>query len=175
MTEAVDWRSTTYVAPSWSWASCKKYYPITYPLSSTAQSTIRILDASVTTSGANPLGSVTDGFLKVEGSVRRATVEPSDQDRSSIFQVNFAATGTRDKKPIGRVVLAQKSGILPTVWCLQLCVRTSPSFALPVKVYGILILEEVAEGGFFRRLSYVYRDLTEADWEPGEIRNVVLK
>ncbi|OCL15225.1 HET-domain-containing protein [Glonium stellatum] len=62
-----DWR-----APSFSWASVDteiQYYESDVAEGVEARSNIKILDAQCTLAGLNPLGEITDGFIKLRGPV----------------------------------------------------------------------------------------------------------
>ena len=153
--EIPDWRSTTYLAPTWSWAACKKSCPIIYPLSSAAQFKVKVLDAGVTLVGDNPFGPVSDGFLKLEGLVQRGAFKrsiPLLPAQEVIFQHNERQVRPSIdcvKKDDGEIVA------LPPVCCLQLCVQSSEIFPMQrddLHLYGLLILEEDRRETGFRRL-----------------------
>lgn len=86
--EQLDWQvwwpapaSTTYPAPSWSWASVdgKLIYCTWHPAH---QALIELLDAEVTTKGEDRTVNVTGGFLKLRGTVIPASYrrEPEKVD-----------------------------------------------------------------------------------------------
>ena len=164
--ESPDWRSTTYLAPTWSWAACKKSCPIIYPLPSAAQFKVKVLDTGVTLDGGNPFGRVSDGFLKLKGLVQRGAFNRSSPDSLAVeicFQHN--------ERRVGRVQYNSEIASLPPVWCLQLCVRSSEIDDL--HLYGILILEEVRWESTFRRLAYETCLMTDADWD-GAVEKIIL-
>ena len=166
--ESPDWRSTTYLAPTWSWAACKKSCPIIYPLPSAAQFKVKVLDAGVTLDGGNPFGRVSDGFLKLKGLVQRGAFERSSPDSLAV-EIRFQ----HNERRVGRVRYDGEIASPPPVWCLQLCVRSSEIDDL--HLYGILILEEVRRESTFRRLAYETCLMTNADWDGAVEEIIVIK
>lgn len=175
--ETPDWRSTTYLAPTWSWAACKKSCPIMYPLSSAAQFKVKVLDAGVTLAGDNPFGRVSDGFLKLEGLVQRGAFKRSSP-HSSALEVVFEQHERRVRSSIGCLKYDGEIAALPPVWCLQLCVQSSDIFSAQrddLHLYGLLILEEDRSENVFRRLTYESRLMTDADWDGAEREVIIIK
>lgn len=175
--EDPDWRSKTYLAPTWSWASCKKSCPIMYPLSSTAQSKVEILDAGVTLVGENPFGRVSDGFVKLEALVLRGAFQRSSP-HSPGLQVVLEQNERRVVIPIGCLRCDGEVAALPPVWCLQLCVRQSEIFTAQgddLHLVGLLILEEDRKENVCRRLAYQFRMMTLAEWDGAERKAVTIK
>ena len=176
--EIPDWRSTTYLAPTWSWAACKKSCPIMYPLSSAAQFKVKFLDAGVTLVGDNLFGRVSDGFLKLEGLVHRGAFKRSTQHLPAlefVFQYN-----ERQVRPSINYVKKYDGEIaaLPSVWCLQLCVQSSEIFPMQrdyLQLYGLPILEEYRRENIFRRLAYESCWITDADWEGAKKEIIIIK
>ena len=172
-----DWRSTTYLAPTWSWAACKKSCPVVYPFPSTTQFKVKVLDAGVTLDGDNPFGRVSDGFLKLEGLVQRGAFKRSSPD-SPALEIYLQHN---EKRVISRIRYAQYNGevaALPPVWCLQLWARSSeiyPGQGDNLDLYGILILEEDRGESTFRRLAYETRLMTDADWDGAVEKIIVIK
>ena len=169
--ETPAWRSTTYLAPTWSWAACKKSCPIVYPSSSAAQFKVKIMDAGVTLDGDNPFGRVSDGFLKLEGLVQRGDFKKSSPD-SPALEVYFQ----HNMRRVGHVQYDGEIAALPPVWCLQLCIQPSAIFPMQednLHLYGILILEEDRRESAFRRLGYETCLMTDADWN-GAVKEVIV-
>ena len=169
--ESPDWLSTTYLAPTWSWAACKKSCPIIYPLASAAQFKVKVLDAGVTLDGDNPFGRVSDGFLKLRGLVQRGAFKRSSPD-SRALEICFQ----HNERRVGHVPYDGEIAALPAVWCLQLCIRSSGIFPMQrddLHLYGILILEEVRREGTFRRLAYETCLMTDADWN-GAVEEIII-
>ena len=174
--EIPDWRSTTYLAPTWSWASCKKSCPITYPLRSDSQSTVKVLGAGTTPNKGNPFGRVSGGFLKLEGLVQRGAFKRSSP-HSSALGIVFEHNERRVKDFIGYLENDGEIGALPLVLCLQICTRSAeifPEQGNDLLLYGILILEEDKKGDVFRRLAYESCSMTDADWAGAEKRVIIV-
>lgn len=88
-----------------------------YPLSSATQFKVKVLDAGVTLVGDNSFGCVLDGFLKLERRVQRGVFErPSPY--SPIIDVVIRLNEGQIRISVGSV---KYDGVLPPVWCLQLC------------------------------------------------------
>ena len=176
--EIPDWRSTTYLAPTWSWAACKKSCPIMYPLSSAAKFKVKVLDAGVSLGGENPFGPVSDGFLKLEGLVQRADLKQSTPHSPAldlVFQLN-----DRQIKPSIDYVKKYHGDIaaLPPMWFLQLCVQPSEIFPMQrddLHLYGFLVLEEDRRENVFRRLAYESCWMTDADWDGAKKEVMIIK
>lgn len=62
-------RPDTYLAPSWSWASATG--PIRFEPLFTPEDAPTIIDVNCTPAGVNPLGRVTDAYLRLTGLVKR--------------------------------------------------------------------------------------------------------
>ena len=164
-----DWRSTTYLAPTWSWAACKKSCPIMYPLSSAAQFRVKVLDAAVTLVGSNPFGPVSDGFVKLEGLAQRGAFKrlvPHLPALHIVFQHNERQV----TQSLGHMKYESDIVKLPPVWCLQLCVQRDDSH-----LYGILILEEDRKENVFRRLAYESVWMTDSDWDGAQREVMIIK
>lgn len=172
--EISDWRSSRYLAPTWSWAACKKSCPIIYPLSSTAQFRVKVLDAGVTLVGDNPFGPVSDGFLKLEGLVQRGAFKRSTPHLGELVFV-FQHNERRARSTIGHVNNEDEFAALPPVWCLQLCVWSSKDFPNGSHLYGLLILEEDRRENVFRRLAYESCLMTDSDWDEAKKEVILIK
>ena len=175
----LDWRSTTYLAPTWSWAACKKSCPIIYPFPSTTQSKVKILDAGITLDGDNPFGRVSDGFLKLKGLVQRGTFKRLSPD-SQELQICLQHNETQVRSSHLYEQYDGEVAALPPVWCLQLCVRVRSLEMFPMQIddshlYGILFLEEDRRDGTFRRLAYEICGMTDADWHGAVEKIIVIK
>lgn len=171
--ESPDWRSTTYLAPTWSWATCKKSCPITYPLSSAAQFKVKVLDAGVTLVGDNPFGRVSDGFLKLEGLIQRGAFERSSPHSPALVVV----IGQNEKRRVS-IGSKQYDGELPPVWYLLLCVQLDKeniSGGDYPNLYGVLILEEDRSEKVFRRLAYKSCSMDDAEWDVAERAVITIK
>ena len=176
--EISDWRSTTYIAPTWSWAACKKTCPIVYPSSHVAQSKVKVLDAGVTLIGSNPFGRVSDGFLKLEGLLLRGSFNRSNAD-SPVLDVFLEPNGRRARQPVGYSLKHDgEIAALPAVWCLQLCVQSSRTFFEQdddFHYHGLLILEEDVRENVFQRLAYQSCLMADADWFGAERRVIIIR
>ena len=174
--ESPDWRSTEYVAPTWSWATCKKSCPSIYPSSSAAQPTVKVLDAGVTLVGDNLFGPVSDGFLKLEGLIQRGAFErPRASSNSRALSV---VIGQNERRRFLRAVQYDgEIAALPPVWILQVCVMTPPMQRDrdEFNLYGLLILEEDRREKIFRRLAYESFSMYDADWDGAERRVITIK
>lgn len=170
--EGLDWRSSTYLAPSWSWASCKKSSPIVYPLTSHAQFKAKVIDARVTLIGDNPFGRVSDGFLKLEGLVQRGAIKRSSP-HSPALEAVFELKSRRISVPVSCIRYDGDIASLPPVWCLQLSVV--PMQIIGLQHYGLLILEEDRTEKIFRRLGYENYLMTDADWDEAERQTIIIK
>ena len=171
--EESDWRSTTYLAPTWSWAACKKSCPIIYLLASAAQFKVKVLDAGVTLDGDDPFGRVSDGFLKLRGLVQRGAFKRSSPDSLAV-----EICLQHNERRIGRMPYDGEIAALPPVWFLQLCTRSSEIFPRQrddLHAYGVLILEEVRRDNTFRRLAYEMVLMTDADWDGAVEETIVIK
>ena len=167
-------RSTTYLAPTWSWAANKKSIPVDYPVSSAAQPIfkVKVLAAGVVPLDVDyPFGRVLDGFLKLEGLIQRGAFKRASP-HSSTLKLVFG----NDEKPIKAAVGYAKcdgdTAMQPPIWCLQICVRP---FNISLEVHGLLILEEDKREKVFRRLAYESCLLTDSDWEGAKKGVVVIK
>lgn len=173
--ESPDWRSTTYLAPTWSWATCKKSCPIVYPFSNAAQFKVKVLDYGVTLVGDNPFGRVSDGFLKLEGLIQRGAFERSSP-HSPVLEVVIGRNEKR-RVSIGSKKYDGEIAALPPVWYLQLCVIPQreffPASGDDFNSYGLLILEEDRDEKIFRRLAYKNCQMDNADWDG--VERVVIK
>ncbi|KAL8734468.1 MAG: hypothetical protein Q9181_003171 [Wetmoreana brouardii] len=176
--EMPDWRSTTsYLAPTWSWAACKKSCPIVYPLSSPAQFKAKVLDAGVTLVGDNPFGPVSDGFLKLEALLQRGAFVQSSP-HSLELEFVFQQSKRRFRPSGGYAKYDGEIAALPPVWCLQLCVSPSEVFPLQkddLQWYGLLILEEDRREKVFRRLAYDACWMCDADWDGARKEVIIIK
>ena len=177
--EHPDWQSTTYLAPSWSWAACKRSCPVTYPLSSTAQFQVNVLDAGVTLAGENKFGRVVNGFLKLEGLVQRGVLKrsaPPSQALTIIFpnvERQISLFIHHDMNYAG-----DDTAALPPVLCLRLCVWSSevPTQRDDLQSYGLLILEEDRrEKNVYQRLAYQTSLMTDSDWDGAERKVIIIK
>ncbi len=80
-------RPTTYVAPTWSWASI--FGPVTWSHVRGREheddecTPVEILDTSVTMKGLDPRGELTDGFLRLRGEFGEAVIRHSGENRFS--------------------------------------------------------------------------------------------
>lgn len=174
--ESPDWRSTTYLAPTWSWATCKKSCPTMYPLSSAAQCTVKVLDAGVTLVGDNLFGRVSDGFLKLEGLVQRGAFQRPSPD-SRALSVVIGQNERRRGLFLRSVQYDGEIAALPPVWYLQVCVMP-PSMQRDrddFNLYGLLILEEDRREKIFRRLGYESFSMYDADWDGAERQVIIIK
>ena len=173
-----DWRSPTSPAPTWSWAACKKSCPVVYiPSPNATKFEVRILDAGVVLSGDNPFGGVSDGFITLEGLLKRGICTRSAADLASL-DVSFETNGNRVRHAIRRATrnCDGDTAALPPVWFLKLCVETAQSpWRDDTRPHGMLVLEEDVEGKVFRRLAYLSWLLTDADWAGAETKTIVLK
>ncbi|KAI4161999.1 MAG: hypothetical protein LQ342_004447 [Letrouitia transgressa] len=168
-----DRRSTTYVAPTWSWASCKRPWQFSYPLSSTDQFKIKVLDAGITLVEDNPFGRVSDGFIKLEGLIHKGFFKSSNP-HSSEMEVTLEQTGGRAGRFIGYVEYDGKIDTLTPVWCLQLCVQSSEDSTMQrdnLHYYGLLILVKDERENVFRRFAYKSCYMTETDWDTAKKRD----
>lgn len=176
--EVPNWRSTSSLAPSWSWAASKKSCPIVYPSSRATQSEVRILDAGVVLFGKNQFGSVSDGFIKLEGLLKKVCLERSSADSLSWDIV--CELGGRRIRPLVKYVVkgVDKITVPPPVWFLKLCVQSSQTFPGQRKehnYHGILILEEDVKESVFRRLAYHTSLMSDADWNGAERKVIIMK
>lgn len=189
--ESPDWRSSTYLAPTWSWACCKKSCPVTYLSSIHVEYRVKVLDAGVTLVGENPFGSVSDGFLKLEGLALRGAFEqqqqeelkPSSSKSPSFLQVVFELKNEKRVR-VSTGVLKNYSSIqnatqLPPVWGLLICFRPREDLYIQKQdlgMYGVLVIEEdLHVKNVFRRLAYQSCLMTEADWDQAEKKIVIIK
>lgn len=178
--ESPDWRSSTYLAPTWSWASCKKSCPITYLASTDVQYRAKVLDAGVSLAGENPFGSVSDAFLKIEGLALRGAFEqqPRSAQSPSFLEVVFELKERRIRVSTGVLNhYSVKRAPLPPVWGLLICFRPQKHFeqAQDLGMYGVLVLEEDLQENVFRRLAYQSCMMTDTDWGEAEKKIVIIK
>lgn len=176
--ESPDWRSSTSLAPTWSWACCKKSCPITYLSSTDIQYKAKVLDAGVTLVGENSFGCISDGFLKLEGLALRGAFEQPSPQSPSFLKVVFELKERRIK--VSKGVMNHHSDIaaLPPVWGLLICFRPCEEFLMQEQnlgMYGLLILEEDLRENIFRRLAYQSCMMTDADWDEAEKKTVIIK
>ena len=143
------WRAREYYAPSWSWASCGKSCPIIYPASA-GRSEVTILDASITPAGTDPLGSVSDGFIKLEGLVQKAAFKMEDPVVPS-SRIVFGP----EERQVCRYLVSEITSPRPQkIWCLLLATACSTSDPHVFPTQHVLIVEEVEpQHGVFRRLT----------------------
>ena len=173
-------RSTTYVAPSWSWAACKKSGSIEYPLWSTAQFKVKILDAGVVTLDSNyPFGRVLDGFLKLEGLIQRGALQRSTP-HSPALKLVLQHNEKLINSSVSYIKCDGENAALPPVWCLQLCVHHhqhgfSPMQSNDISSYTLLILEEDKREKVFRRLAHERCQMTDSDWDGAKTEAIILK
>ena len=175
--EAPDWQSTTYLAPTWSWAACKKSCPIVYPLSSTAEFQVNILDAEVTLAGENKFGRVANGFLKLEGLVQKGILKRSTPS-SRALTIVFPNVERQVRPFIHHGKYDGDTAALPPVWCLRLCVQSSEDFPMQrddLQLYGLLILEKDKGENVYRRLAYQSCLMTDSDWHEAERKVIIIK
>jgi hypothetical protein len=66
-----------YIAPSWSWASAKHDF-IFSNYSRPFHADLQIIEAEVTTSGLDPFGKLTDGYLRVRAKSRHAVIRTAE-------------------------------------------------------------------------------------------------
>ena len=165
--EDPDWRSKTYLAPTWSWAACKQSCPIMFPLSSSVQFKVKVIDAGVTLAGTNPFGPVSDGFLKLEGLVQKLAEggfqHKVRQARPAIDYLKRYHAGT---------------AALPSVWYIQLGVHSSEIFPMrndDEQLHSLLILEEDKTDNVFRRLAYESCWMSDVDWDGAKREVITIK
>lgn len=178
--ESPDWRSSTYLAPTWSWACCKKSCPITYLSSADVQYRAKVLDAEVSLAGENPFGSVSDAFLKLEGLALRGAFERqlTSAQPPSFLEVVFELKQRRIRVSTGVMNHYNDTNApLPPVWGLLICFRpqTHYAHAQDLGMYGVLVLEEDLRENVFRRLAYQSCMMTDADWGEAEEKIVIIK
>lgn len=180
--ESPDWRSSTYLAPTWSWACCKKSCPITYVSSTNVQYRAKVLDAGVSLAGENPFGSVSDAFLKLEGLALKGAFERTSafSQSSSFLEVMFELRERRAKVSTGVLnhYSAQSAPLPPPVWGLLICFDSREDLSMQAQdlgMYGVLVLEEDLQHNVFRRLAYQSCLMAEADWEKAERKTVIIK
>lgn len=175
----LNWRSSTYLAPSWSWACYKKSIPVTYLSSTDVQYKAKVLDAGVTLVGENPFGCVSDAFLKLEGLVLRGAFEEprSQQSSPSSLKVVFELKSRRIKVSIhsSTVYHHGNNAVLPPVWGLLLCFCPQGASTHTLDIYGLLILEEDLQEGVFRRLAYKSCAMNDEDWDEAEKKIMIIK
>ena len=171
-----SWRSIDpYLVPSWSWASRKITYPIVYP-TSTAEFRVDILDAGTEVAGANALGRVSDGFIKLSGLVQTARFKQISPD-SSALQIVFGPNNRRISGA-GECVANSEAEIkmLPRLWCLLLSISsTAYSTGGNMSAYGIMILEKDRKDKTLRQFSFVKEIVDEEDWAGAVTRVLVIK
>jgi len=166
--ESLDWRvykprakvSSSYHAPSWSWASIDG--PV-YPCGITTGSTylIDILDTGVSNSKIDPLGQVYNGFIVVKGVLTETIYYTLDQGNSAcILEANgynlsaFVYGDTSDTHLEGGTLvhcLALKS--YPTSYG-----GFSDSFAL----MGLVLQRELETAGEFSRIGHFHMNGVDA-------------
>ena len=171
-------RSTTPLAPTWSWAACRKSISIMYPVSSATQFKVKILDAGVTTVDADyPFGRVLDGFLKLEGLIQQVTfkrISPHLPALKLVLRHNEKQIGSS----IGYMKYDGDVAALPPVWCLQLSIQPRKIFPTQRNVmnsYGVLILEEDKGENVFRRLAFKNCWMEDFDWDGAKRETIVIK
>ena len=178
MSEVLDWRLIRYLAPTWSWAACKKSCPIAYPSLSTVQFKVTILDAGVVTDGDNPFGRVSDGYAQLKGLLRRGAIKRLSAD-SLALDVVFEPSRNRVRQSLGYVIKHEDEiAFLPLVWYLQISLQffqTFPSKENGLHWHDILILEEDVAQNVFRRLTYQNWLMTDADWVGAERKIIVIR
>lgn len=176
--ESPDWRSTEYLAPTWSWAACKKSCPIVYTFSSATLFTVEILDAEVSTDKDNPFGRVSDGFLKLEGLIQRGTIKRSGAN-SLALEVVLETNRRRIRHPVGYIVEHDSDiSALPPICYLQLCIQSLqifPEQSDDVRWHGLLVLEEDVRENVFWRLAYLSWLMNDADWAGAERKVIIIK
>lgn len=183
--DSPDWSASTYLAPTWSWASCKKSCPVTYMSPNDVQYRVKVLDAGVTLVGKeNPFGSVSDGFLKLEGLALRGAFEQQQKHSSpqsrSFLEAVFELKERRAKVPTGVINhYSDNKAALPPVWALLICVLSRDDTFMQnnfLDIYGVLVLEEdLREKNVFRRLAYWSFPMNEAGWNEAEKKIMIIK
>lgn len=181
--QSPDWPSSTYLAPTWSWACVKKSCPITYLSSADVQYKAKVLDAGVTLVGENPFGCISDGFLKLQGLALRGAFEQPNPQPPSFLEVTFELKERRIRIATGVINHYSTSGssdiaALPPVWGLLICFRPGQEIFLQdqnLGFYGVLVLEEDFKRKNFRRLAYHSCMMTDADWDEAEEKIFMIK
>ena len=85
-------RPSTYLAPSWSWASFDS--GVTYPLpTQKCKFFIQFLTAFVKPLGRNPLGRISEGFLWISALLLRVCVDIIDGNHARVFFENGEQLG----------------------------------------------------------------------------------
>ena len=80
-------RSTKYCAPSWSWASIKGRVEPYVSVRPDHPAMIKVLEVSVQTKTPDLMGQVSDGYLKVQGWLRRLSIV--EDKEGSVFRINI--------------------------------------------------------------------------------------
>ena len=108
-------KASSYLAPSWSWASLES--GVNYPLSlrdRERQSFIEILEMSVTPTGKNLLGTVSAGSLRVSAPISKVKIR--------CFEGAYVRIFLESGEEIGNAEIEERSWVYQK-WCLLMTGR----------------------------------------------------
>ncbi|MCJ1397977.1 hypothetical protein MMC11_001173 [Xylographa trunciseda] len=159
-------RPSAYLAPSWSWASFDS--GVTYPLpTNTWKSFIQFLAASSNPLGRNPLGRVSDGFLRVSALLLQVHVDLVGDNHARAFFENGEQLGSLEiecddlpEKPWCLLIVERKEHTLKS------CGFVEPEFMCSTSV---LLLDRVTQDReTFRRVGILNRANPSLQWDHAE-------
>ena len=149
-----------------------------YPLSSTAQFKVNVLEAGVVTvDGDYLVGRVLDSFLKLEELIQRGAFKRLSP-HSPALKLIFHHNDRQINLSVGYMKYDGDIAALPPVWCLQLCVQPHGMFPMQrdvLNLYGLLILEEDQRENVFRRLGYESCLMTDSEWDGAKREVIIIK
>lgn len=76
--------TTSYIAPSWSWASAKERQPFCLSSTDVSFTDFEVLDAQTFSAGKDPFGQVVGGYLRVRARTQIVTVKRDKEQRHPV-------------------------------------------------------------------------------------------
>ena len=151
---------TSYIVPSWSWASTSNLKIVFLPWPNQADATLvtarkaKLVDYGLDIATADPHGKVKGGYIVLRGSFLpiadpNSIAQTSGQGSSLLETVAYAATDRENKRDEFRV--RHEPHPKQDFGLLHLCTMTDSFGQLPIKTAALLLVETTGDGRSWRR------------------------
>lgn len=154
-------RTATYQAPSWSWAAlkCEVQWPAYRWFQSfdpAQHQLLRLVESSVTPTGLNLMGSISEAYIKVSGRlIQSALVQRDAMARNGKDESHYSYDLVRGEEYIGSGQLDVQEEIPPIfpVWALQVQQQQPGEAEDETSLCGLLLQRMTEADHHFRRVG----------------------